>query len=527
MMTFRHSLTLLAFAVVFATARADTFSISLLSDIHYDPYYGAASGYGHCNDNSSPTYGRGGCDSPLAAVQSAITDAGSLQSDLVMLSGDWLRHGFGNLPMSDAIPAFRTVASFLESIANRSYGTNNSIFALPNFEGALGNNDFVPDYAFDVMSPGPHPLLVNQSTVLKERSLLDEKEFDTFSRCGYYHRDITIAYPTPSSVPLVRVVVLNTVLWSVNLNPALAASVTDPCGQLQFLNHTLEDSRKKNLPVLVIAHIPPGVNIYNILANGLNSLLPMFLNPLFQMKYNQIIKAHADVVRAQFFGHTHMVSTIADVTTNGVPAFIAPAISQVFGNNPSYLAVDMDRVSWKVVRIRQRMLNTTTGAWYWGDDAVSDVVCGGDCGDVNKLNTAALNLITATDEDFAKYAVIRGGGPVGLRLFPSNDGVCDSVCRRILSCSARFLNWNDFTSCVKDSPAPPGTGGGSDPTLSAGDIVGITVCSGLLVGLIVTIRYYATRRTGDSEGERAEQERINPKPAAEFSSLENINAEAV
>ncbi|CUG91318.1 membrane-associated protein, putative [Bodo saltans] len=482
--------------VVPHVALGDTIRLMLLSDVHYDPAYGTSEGYGACTSSSSPEWGIPSCDAPLQLVQSAIRDAATQDPDLLLMSGDWLRHGFNSLPMSEAIPTFQKVAELMSEVMPN---TTSSVFSVPNFQGALGNNDFIPDYHFNLSNPA-HPLLLNQSKVLKDLRLLSSDESSTFGQCGYYSRVVKRRSTNASSG--LRVIVLNTIMYSVLLDPPLTLNVEDPCDQFAFLSGTLYDARVAGDRVVIVAHIPPGMNLYNALSGGVNSGTSnrQFWFERFVTSFRNIVAAYKDVVTFQFYGHTHMFSVIADADL-GVPGIIVPSVTRLFGNNPSYLIAEMDDTTWQVSDVHQRhFVEAPNGSVWWetGDATLGSLFAyGGDKnvegsifgeGNVTVLADGSIAMVS-NDSLWQQFQMVHEGG-VMLNLFPTPPGSappvvkgsCNSECKQIVLCSMLHVRWDAISSCVSSpmptlipasAPTTSGSGSGAgDPNPSNSGVAG-------------------------------------------------------
>jgi sphingomyelin phosphodiesterase acid-like 3 len=466
-------------------AVSDLIRLMLLSDVHYDPMYGTPEGFGACTSSASSAWGIPSCDAPLKLIQSAIRDAASQDPDLLLMSGDWLRHGFNTLPISEAIPTFQTVATLMSEVMPN---TSTAVFSVPNFQGALGNNDFVPDYHFNLSNPA-HPLLLNQSKVLTNLQLLSSAESSTFGKCGYYSR--LVKRRATSSSSGLRIVVLNTIMYSVLLDPPLTLDEEDdPCKQFAFLSGVLYDARISGERVVIVAHIPPGLNLYNALSGGMNSAVSnrQFWLERFVTSFRNIVAAYKDVVTFQFYGHTHMFSVIAD-TDLGVPGVIVPSITRLFGNNPSYLIAEMDDVTWQVSNVHQRyFVEAPNGSVWWdttestlgsifshgGDDIKGSSIFGE--GNVSVLADGSIGMVS-NDSLWRQFQQVHEGG-ITLNLFPTPPGstppqvkgTCNSECKQIVLCSMLHIRWDAISSCVSNSlptlnpaSAPSSGSGAGDP----------------------------------------------------------------
>ena len=416
------------------SASGDAIRISWISDIHYDPYYGTANADGRCRDNSFDRMGTYGCDAPISLVRSAIADIKAVDPDYLIMSGDWLRHSMSLLPLSDAIPAFNTVAQVVSEFSG-------GIIPLPNTAGVLGNNDYIPDYFFNLSAP-THPLLANMTNVLQNHSLLDESEATTFSRCAFYYRELR-----NSSLSILS---LNTLVWTVSLSPDPVPPGSDPCKQFEFFIASLEQARQRGRRVLIVSHIPVGLNAYDVLNEGFNTSEPVYFQDAFAVRYAGIVSNYSDVIIAQLFGHTHKFSFIADYSMK-VPAFIAPAISPVFDNNPSYLVVTLNATSLDLIDIEQRYLAPNKSAWIDGQ---------GLRGMLNIPRITLDSLRHAVDallynDSMWNRLVLAYGGGIPTNAFPVSD--CRHECRATFCCSMAKIRLADIEACSAASGMPQPT----------------------------------------------------------------------
>lgn len=321
-----------------------------LSDLHFDPFYDpqlvprlvradagrwkaifksssvtAASAYG--SDTNDPLL-----ESALAAARHAAR-----KPDFVLISGDFLAHDFRQ--------KFQAMAPHADTAAYRSFVEKTVRFVTARLRAtflgvpivpALGNNDdFCGDY--QVEPAGPFLAAVRKIW----RPLLGRAAgtFDqTFPVGGFY----SLPHPT---VPRQRIVVLNTVFLSRKYKNA-CGSTGDPASlQLGWLAYTLQRAALAGETVWILAHIPPGIDVFSTLqAPGDCQTRPV---PLWQPEalatYEQITAAAPGIVAAYFAGHTH----IDDFRLPPGGGFVhgTPAISPIYANNPGFQVFTYDRAS--------------------------------------------------------------------------------------------------------------------------------------------------------------------------------------
>lgn len=476
-------------AVLFCVAAdaRSTVNVAWLSDIHYDPYYNTPSAVGHCTTGTASPMGQPKCDAPLALVRAAIDDVKARRPDYVVMSGDWLRHSMDALPLSDAVPTFNSVAAMLGEIGG-------GVFPLPNLAGALGNNDFIPDYYFNESAP-THPLLANLTEVLVNNSLLEAPEGATFARCGYFYREVA-----NSSLSILS---LNTLVWTVMLEPTPASPASDPCGQMHFLQRQLERARVGGRRVLVVSHVPIGVNLYNVLHGGFGAPEAVYFQNVFALRYRTLIANYSAVIIAQLFGHTHRFSFVADKLF-GVPAFTAPSITPIYLNNPSYLQMTLDATTLDLVDLQLRFLAPSKASWLDGPTLRAVL-------NVPQLTVASIHDAIAdtllTNASVWNAVVLAYGGGIADGAFPVSP--CDASCRTIFSCAMREALLADVVGCTASTAAPQTNGpqtstpqpkapGTKTRNILIGGIVGgvavLAVVGAVLWRKTKCIRFFSTER---------------------------------
>ena len=95
-------------------------------------------------------------------------------------------------------------------------------------------------------------------------------------------------------------------------------------------------------------HIPPGLNGYQT-AESVKAGGPAitFWQPELTSRFLQLVGEYRSLIQAVFAGHTHM-DDFRVISRDGQPALfikIAPAVSPIYGNNPSFQVYQYDRDS--------------------------------------------------------------------------------------------------------------------------------------------------------------------------------------
>jgi sphingomyelin phosphodiesterase acid-like 3 len=238
---------------------------------------------------------------------------------------------------------------------------------------ALGNNDSdCGDYQLDAHSAflADEGKTVTAAFPVAERAQAQSN----FAAGGYY----SVALPAP--LHAARLLVLNDLFMSKNY--ATCAGKPDPAGaeeQLAWLRHQLVEARDKHEKIWVMAHIPPGVNLYSTASKGTNICAgkkpAMFLS---SEDLPNLLVEFGDVIQLALFGHTHMdeLRLLEPEETKNkssvrstVALKIVPSISPVHGNNPSFTVAQIDPATAELKDYRVIAASNLTGvATEWREE---------------------------------------------------------------------------------------------------------------------------------------------------------------
>ena len=232
----------------------------------------------------------------------------SHNSSFVVITGDYSRHALDQVADSEShaqLPILRNVTRELER--NLSPGT----IILP----VLGNNDVLPDYYLDIVANSKSSQLKWIGDTLLELEVLSEEEATLFRYGGYYAR----------TIGNVRIVCLNTVIYSVEHTPKIPDFNSDPLDQFTWLQRELES----NDNVYIMGHIPPTISSY-----GHDDMW----DEKYRLLYQEIVQMYASKIRAHLFGHFHDNEFRALPSTT-LSTFVGPSITPVYNNNPAYQVI--------------------------------------------------------------------------------------------------------------------------------------------------------------------------------------------
>jgi sphingomyelin phosphodiesterase acid-like 3 len=349
-------------------APSRTVDVVMLSDLHFDPLYDPAeaselreapvsewatilsrpaSPSRAADFNALQTScGVRGADSPWSLVRASLQQAKLREPKplFVTVSGDLLAHGFpcklrALAPRATAedVSAFsaKTVA-FLALQLRKAFPAAPIYFALGNNDSGCGDYRETPDSAFlrsvgtsfaeDLHDPASRAALLS-----------------TFSKFG----DYSVALPSP--IKNTRLIVVQDIFGSTHFESCDGhADAGAAAAQIDWLHAQLAEARANGEQVWVMAHIPPGVDIYAsfhryLFAPGeaCNVKKPqMFLKT---SAIGDTIADFSDVVRLAIFAHTHMdeIKLLENAQGGAVPAKLVPSISPINGNDPAFLVAQV------------------------------------------------------------------------------------------------------------------------------------------------------------------------------------------
>jgi hypothetical protein len=252
----------------------------------------------------------------------------------VLISGDFLAHSFEQTyqqyatdKSQSAYTAF--VAKTIAYVASAFRKTYPGVRIYPT----LGNNDSdCGDYA---VAPNG-AFLANFRDAW--RPIVESRSFTRrFPTGGYYHADVP-------GLGNVRIIALNTNFFSTKYKNPCGTPGPDPgLRQLEWLEAELLLARAEHKRVWLLFHIPPGMDVFDTVTYGgacPNVTPQTFWKPEYQQKYLQIAAAHRATILGSFAGHTHQ-----DEFRIAAGRFIhiTPSISPIFGNNPAFEIVEVER----------------------------------------------------------------------------------------------------------------------------------------------------------------------------------------
>jgi sphingomyelin phosphodiesterase acid-like 3 len=317
---------------------APTGNALLLSDLHFDPLADPAivrqlidapvSGWDSIFASSKQTeYAHTPHDANYPLIKSALSAASTQGAiDFVVTTGDYLRHDFekafiqaGGAPSEFTDFATKTALFVVHSLQ--------TTFQVPVYF-ALGNDDSpCGDYRLD---PGS-PFLAQLADSLEVLAHHPEAAAD-FRAAGFYE------LPHPI-LPNEEFLVLNTVLWSRNFSNCGSKSGDPGSAEIHWLSWKLYQANALGKKVILVMHIPPGIDSYRSARAGKDKPATEFWQSWYFTQFTELMQRYGSIVQIALAGHTHMddfrVLNPAGCTFP-IAFRITPAVTPIFGNNPAF-----------------------------------------------------------------------------------------------------------------------------------------------------------------------------------------------
>lgn len=314
-----------------------------ITDLHLDPtYHLAPDPTKVCfSSKGAPAthaglYGDFLCDSPYRLIQSAFSHMAPLTQpeDFIIWTGDSPPHVPPDELSTDVV--IQVISNMTQTI--RQHFPNLTVYP------ALGNHDYWPQ---DQM-PSSTNAIYKAVAQLWEPWLQPEALL-TLSQGGFYSQ---------LAKPGLRVVSLNTILY---YGPDQATkNMTDPAGQFEWLEKTLEEAVQSQEKVYIIGHVPVGY-------------LPFVRNTTAMREIHNerlvaICRRYSHVISGQFYGHTHRDSFMVLLDQSGKPVnsiFVSPAVTPIkhvlepYSNNPAFRMYLYFTEDYTLFDIWQYYLNLT------------------------------------------------------------------------------------------------------------------------------------------------------------------------
>lgn len=353
------------------------------------------------------------------------------EPDLVIVLGDLVVHG------SPGAGFTRRVFANMTSTIARTFPNNPDVCLVP-----LGNNDVYPNYHVDLDGL---PSYYESQAAAAASCGLDASSAALFRSKGYYA-------VTPSRHPRLRVVVLNTNVYSTRNCPApsTAGCGDDPLGQLAWLASQLADAARRGLAVHVHGHIPPALDSFARRSAWSAHYVPRFW---------AVLEAHPEVLAGLFFGHWHSAevrsSSSAAAAAAAAPQVLS-AISPVYANNPVWYSATCHNESYRLEAFEQWALDLDAAGRFPNFVRRPRVTPPGGLTNADYQRWVATWTAPEGEEAFVRFFEQFKAGHHGKGLACTaadarfqDCATCTGACRRAFACLNREgLTASAFDACV-------------------------------------------------------------------------------
>ncbi|XP_035277832.1 acid sphingomyelinase-like phosphodiesterase 3a [Anguilla anguilla] len=400
-----------------------------ISDLHLDPTY-------HITDDHTKVcfssqgqpalnpgmFGDFLCDSPYELIQSAFRfmKEKDPHPNFIIWTGDSPPHVPERELSTDTV--IRIISNMTHTI--REFFPDISVYP------ALGNHDYWPQDQLPVATDE-----IYQAVAKLWEPWLQPEALPTLRRGGFYSLVI---------LPKLRLVSLNTNLYySPN---KVTVNMTDPAGQFEWLEATLETCRQSDEKAYIIAHVPIGYLPYVIGTTAMREA--------YNEKLVEIFRKYSDVVAGQFYGHTHRDSIMVLLDHEGQPVnsvFVTPAVTpfrhanEPYSNNPGLRMYYYNSPDYSLLDVWQYYMNLTEANLERKPDWKLEYIMTKDYNieDIQpkSLYGLAQSFRTPDSKTFQNYFN-------HFMVSYNNSIVCKGLCKLEQVCSALFLDHKSYFDCT-------------------------------------------------------------------------------
>jgi sphingomyelin phosphodiesterase acid-like 3 len=267
-----------------------------------------------------------------------------------LVLGDFLAHGFkekylkyANDKTPEAYQAF--VKKTMEFLTSEIQLT----FPKLDVYAAVGNNDSYQDNYATVPRGAFFKDMANiWSELIRDRDSKVAMQ-QAFPQGGYYAVDV-------SKEENIRLIVLNSVLFSpITPGPDIKAAAQQ---ELEWLHNELVSVNAKHQKAIIALHISVGADVFKALKKPPFTLVELW-QPEFTQRFQAELQQYSADIMAVLPAHFHM--DWFQMLAHDVPISGTPAISPIYGNNPSFKLYSYSKQSRQLKNFKTYFysLNTT------------------------------------------------------------------------------------------------------------------------------------------------------------------------
>ena len=339
-----------------------------------------------CSIGDETNYGL--LDSSLRAMAAALP-----KPDYILLTGDLLAHDFseryqkatGDQTEAGLRSFIKKTVTFMADLISGTFRGRTVYFILGNNDSYNGDYRIAPEGEF----------LKDAAQIIAGEFLSesDRQGFvSTFSVGGYY--SLGLAHRGT------RVIGLNSNFFSKNYSdPGETVVDYDPgLQELAWLESELARAKAGGEKVILLCHIPPGVDVYGTLHDPGNSIdavnrVSGMWKPQYLEKFLELLGRYHSTIGAVYSGHTHMddfrLFFLPDYPLQPAAfVHIAPAVSPQFGNNPGFKVLEIQSSDLGLLDSQTHYLNLSGGGDAWSLEYSFNQAYG-----LNGINIFSLNRL--------------------------------------------------------------------------------------------------------------------------------------
>jgi sphingomyelin phosphodiesterase acid-like 3 len=278
----------------------------LASDLHVRPVVSSSGPAAYGSDSNWALF-----DSTVAAMRRADPNPA-----VVVVPGDFLAHHF---PQNVAL-AERTMARIAQTF-DRAFAHAQFVIVPGNNDDPCGDYRATPGGAYFSFLAHLWAPLVNRNGAAPQFE-------STFAQYGWY----TARLPLSGA----RLIALDSVYWSIVYRACSGVHPDAPQRELRWFAQQVR-ALPQGQRAIVVMHIPPGVDAHSTLLTHRLLVVP-FWSDRSAVAFTRALRANGDRIAFAIAGHEHR----NDFRVLGnVPILIAPSVSPVYHNNPSFLRLDL------------------------------------------------------------------------------------------------------------------------------------------------------------------------------------------
>jgi sphingomyelin phosphodiesterase acid-like 3 len=282
-------------------------------------------------DTQAPQYKQDTNYVLLASALDALQQAAlAVKAQFIVIQGDLLGHkyqdkykNFSALKTDAGYQAFvKKTMEFMAIELEKKFPATDVYFTVGNNDSYLGDNVSEPEGAFF------HDMAKLWGQFIHDKTSQHVMQ-NEFAHAGYY--------AVQRSGLLI--VVMNTNLFSKSaIAPVEAASK-----ELDWFEQQLGRARSQHLKILLVMHIPPGIDVFASLKQQPYRIMEMW-QPELTQRFNADVADYAENITGMLTGHTHADSFQLLTNRYGIkiPVSGTPGITPVNGNNPGFKVFHYD-----------------------------------------------------------------------------------------------------------------------------------------------------------------------------------------